>query len=320
MAIRVLLGFRLSDEELNQLFHVFQQFVENVFSLPVDLPFSGYRKGIRARETLQKSLEKAIQEKLQNAQGKDYADALDILIESGKEHGKALTMQELKDGTLELIFAAYATTASASTSLIMQLLKHPSVLEKLREELRGNGILHNGCVCEGALRVDTISSLHYLDCVIKELLRLFSPISGGYRTVLQTFELDGFQIPKGWSVLYSIRDTHDTAPVFKDIDVFDPDRFGQDRNEDKDGRFHYLPFGGGVRNCLGKHLAKLFLKILAIELASMNRFELATRTFPKIMPVPVVHPASELKVRFFGLDSNQNEILTETEAMLGATV
>ncbi|KAM4054113.1 cytochrome P450 26B1 [Anomaloglossus baeobatrachus] len=320
LAIRVLLGFRLSDEELNHLFQVFQQFVENVFSLPVDLPFSGYRRGIQARETLLKGLEKAIQEKLQNTQGKDYTDALDVLIESGKEHGNELTMQELKDATLELIFAAYATTASASTSLIMQLLKHPVVLEKLREELRGNGILHNGCVCEGALRVDTISSLHYLDCVIKELLRLFSPISGGYRTVLQTFELDGFQIPKGWSVMYSIRDTHDTAPVFKDVDVFDPDRFGQDRTEDKDGRFHYLPFGGGVRNCLGKQLAKLFLKTLAIELASMSRFELATRTFPKIMPVPVVHPAGELKVRFYGLDSNQNEIVTETEAMLGATV
>lgn len=95
-----------------------------------------------------------------------------------------------QDGTLELIFAAYATTASASTSLIMQLLKHPRVLEKLREELRSKGILHNGCICEGSLRLDNISSLHYLDCVIKEVLRLFTPISGGYRTVLQTFELD----------------------------------------------------------------------------------------------------------------------------------
>uniref|UniRef100_A0A8C5TA55 Cytochrome P450 26B1 n=1 Tax=Malurus cyaneus samueli TaxID=2593467 RepID=A0A8C5TA55_9PASS len=190
MAIRVLLGFRIPDEELGRLFEVYQQFVENVFSLPVDLPFSGYRRGIRARETLQKGLEKAIQEKLQNTQGKDYADALDILIESGKEHGKELTMQELKDGTLELIFAAYATTASASTSLIMQLLKHPRVLEKLREELRSKGILHNGCICEGSLRLDNINGLQYLDCVIKEVLRLFTPISGGYRTVLQTFELD----------------------------------------------------------------------------------------------------------------------------------
>ena len=97
----------------------------------------------------------------------------------------------MQDGTLELIFAAYATTASASTSLIMQLLKHPAVLERLREELRAQDLLHGGgCPCEGTLRLDTLSSLRYLDCVIKEVMRLFTPISGGYRTVLQTFELD----------------------------------------------------------------------------------------------------------------------------------
>lgn len=44
MAVRVLLGFRIPEEELSHLFEVFQQFVENVFSLPLDLPFSGYRK------------------------------------------------------------------------------------------------------------------------------------------------------------------------------------------------------------------------------------------------------------------------------------
>lgn len=73
----------------------------------------------------------------------------------------------------------------------MQLLKHPAVLEKLREELRAQGLLHGGgCPCEGTLRLDTLSSLRYLDCVIKEVMRLFTPVSGGYRTVLQTFELD----------------------------------------------------------------------------------------------------------------------------------
>lgn len=53
-------------------------------------------QGIRARQILQKGLEKAIREKLQCTQGKDYSDALDILIESSKEHGKEMTMQELK--------------------------------------------------------------------------------------------------------------------------------------------------------------------------------------------------------------------------------
>ncbi|XP_043919907.1 cytochrome P450 26B1 [Protopterus annectens] len=320
MSIRVLLGFCIADEEMNHMFKSFLQFIDSLFSLPIDMPLSGYRKGIQAREALQKGLEKAIQDKIQNSQGKDYTDALDVLIESSKEHGKEMSMQEVKDATLEFIFAAFATTASSSTSLIMQLLKHPAVLEKLRDELKSKGILHNGCLCEGVLNLETIMSLNYLDCVIKEVLRLFSPVSGGYRVALQTFELDGYQIPKGWSVLYSIRDTHDTAPVFKEVEKFDPDRFSQERCEDKDGRFHYLPFGGGVRTCLGKQLGKLFLKTLAIELASTSQFELATRTFPKVTTVPVVHPIDGLKVKFFGLDSNQNEIVTETDAILGSTV
>ncbi|XP_067895518.1 cytochrome P450 26B1-like isoform X2 [Heterodontus francisci] len=320
IAVRVLLGFRVSESELNLLSESFEQLVANLFSLPLDFPFSGYRKGMRARDNLHKYLEKAISEKLQCKQDKDYSDALDILIDSAREQGKELTMQELKESTVELIFAAFATTSSATTSLILQLLQHPVVLEKLQEELRNNGILHNGCKCEETPRMATVVHLKYLDCVIKEVLRLLPPVSGGYRTALQTFELDGCQIPKGWSVLYSIRDTHDTAPIFQNVEVFDPDRFGEDRHESKGDRFSYIPFGGGIRSCLGKELAKLILKVLAMELASSSRFELATRTFPRMLTVPVVHPVDGLKVKFSGLDSNQNEIDPETESMMGSTV
>uniref|UniRef100_A0A7N8WN17 Cytochrome P450 26B1 n=1 Tax=Mastacembelus armatus TaxID=205130 RepID=A0A7N8WN17_9TELE len=307
MAVRVLLGFRVSEEEMTLLFSTFQDFVDNLFSLPIDLPFSGYRKGIRARDTLQKGIEKAIREKPLCTQGKDYSDALDVLMESAKENGTELTMQELKESTIELIFAAFATTASASTSLIMQLLRHPPVLERLREELRARGLLHNGCLCpEGELRLDTISSLKYLECVIKEVLRLFTPVSGAYRTAMQTFELDLSQT----SDCQSVRTFPATTASI----------FFQERGEDKEGRFHYLPFGGGVRSCLGKQLATLFLRILAIELASTSRFELATRQFPRVITVPVVHPVDGLKVKFYGLDSNQNEIMAKSEELLGATV
>ncbi|CAL8383960.1 unnamed protein product [Arctogadus glacialis] len=323
MAVRVLLGFHVSEEEMRHLFSTFQDFVDNVFSLPIDLPFSGYRKGIRARDTLQKGIEKAIREKPLSTAAKDYSDALDILMQSAQENGTELSMQELKECTIELIFAAFATTASASTSLIMQLLKHPAVLERLREELRSHGLLHNGRLLpEGQLRLDSIANLKYLDCVIKEVLRLFTPVSGGYRTAMQTFELDGVQIPKGWSVMYSIRDTHDTSAVFKDVAAFDPDRFSAERGEDREGRFHYLPFGGGVRSCLGKQLATLFLRVLAVELAGTGRFELASRGFPRVVTVPVVHPVDGLKVKFYGLDSNQNEIavMAKTDELLGAAV
>lgn len=51
MAVRVLLGFSIPEEDLGHLFEVYQQFVDNVFSLPLDLPFSGYRRvSIRCRQ------------------------------------------------------------------------------------------------------------------------------------------------------------------------------------------------------------------------------------------------------------------------------
>ncbi|XP_010183114.1 PREDICTED: cytochrome P450 26C1-like, partial [Mesitornis unicolor] len=267
-----------------------------------------------------------------------------------------------------LIFAAFFTTASASTSLILLLLKHPAVIEKIRQELMSHELYQQweccpagpcpdtpatqsrdsekpflsptakdarkdqgqplgpteegfpqppapleatlpqssvcvgpqlralsgqSCHCPLDISLEKLSRLRYLDCVIKEVLRVLPPVSGGYRTALQTFELDGYQIPKGWSVMYSIRDTHETAAVYQTPPSgFDPDRFIAARTEAV-GRFHYIPCGGGARSCIGKELAQAILKLLAIELVSMARWELATPSYPAMQTVPIVHPIDD---------------------------
>lgn len=98
--------------------------------------------------------------------------------------------------------------------------------------------------------------------------------------------------------MYSIRDTHETAAVYQNPELFDPDRFGPERDEGKSGRFHYVPFGGGIRSCIGKELARVILKILAVELLRTADWRLATETFPKMQTVPVVHPVNGLHVYF----------------------
>ncbi|XP_014730933.1 PREDICTED: LOW QUALITY PROTEIN: cytochrome P450 26C1 [Sturnus vulgaris] len=378
---RILLGLRLEEKQFKDLAKTFEQLVENLFSLPLNIPFSGLRKGIKARDMLHKFMEKAIQEKLQRNNPEDDSDALDFIMNSAKEHGKEFTMQELKESAIELIFAAFFTTASASTSLILLLLKHPSVIEKIRQELMSHELyqqsqccpvgpcldtltiqsrdrekplshsmakdLHKdqsqppapveedslqpsallepsvprskpctgpqllapagqSCHCTSDISLEKLSRLRYLDCVIKEVLRVLPPVSGGYRTALQTFELDGYQIPKGWSVMYSIRDTHETAAVYQSApSSFDPDRFGAGRPEAA-GRFHYIPFGGGARSCIGKELAQAILKLLAIELVSTARWELATPGYPTMQTVPIVHPVDDgLQLYFHPLQSSQ---------------
>ncbi|XP_074855703.1 cytochrome P450 26C1 [Carettochelys insculpta] len=396
VAARALLGLSLEEKQLQGLAQTFEQLVENLFSLPLDLPFSGLRKGIKARDMLHEHMEKAIMEKLQRKNSAAHGDALDFLINSAKEHGKEFTMQELKESAIELIFAAFFTTASASTSLILLLLQHPSAIEKISQELAAHDLsrqcrcpspagsrkqpspiepwqeaprdrdppqpLPGGgtegrslprpplwkeptlsgttqgsigwstkehyatrgpeeaaqppgssaalagpmspgaeCACQPEINLEKLGRLRYLDCVIKEVLRVLPPVSGGYRTVLRTFELEGYQIPKGWSVMYSIRDTHETAAVYHSPpESFDPDRFDSARQEDSKGagRFHYIPFGGGVRSCIGQELAKAILKLLAIELVSTARWELATPGFPAMQTVPIVHPADGLQLFF----------------------
>lgn len=148
----------------------------------------------------------------------------------------------LQETAVELIFAAHSTTTSAATSLILQLLRHPAVVERLRSEIKTHGCFccHNcarrpgksehvdkqitaaqtetpekresrdpnpaGEGCDRRLKapqgcsspavqppymsMEKLARLPYLDCVIKEVLRFLPPVSGGYRTALQTFELD----------------------------------------------------------------------------------------------------------------------------------
>ncbi|KAK2530502.1 cytochrome P450 26C1 [Columba guinea] len=380
IAAQILLGLRLEEKQFKDLARTFEQLVENLFSLPLNIPFSGLRKGIKARDMLHEFMEKAIQEKLKRNNTEDHSDALDFIINSAKEHGKEFTMQELKESAIELIFAAFFTTASASTSLILLLLKHPSVTEKIRQELMSHELyqqceccparpcpdtltaqskdnekplLHptakdarkdqsqplgpreegspqlctppeptlpqsslctgpqlpalsgQSCHCPSGINLEKLSRLSYLDCVIKEVLRVLPPVSGGYRTALQTFELDGYQIPKGWSVMYSIRDTHETATVYQSpLSGFDPDRFSAAGTE-ATGRFHYIPFGGGARSCIGKELAQAILKLLAIELVSTARWELATPSYPTMQTVPIVHPVDDgLQLYFHPLQAN----------------
>uniref|UniRef100_A0A4W4H3U8 Cytochrome P450, family 26, subfamily C, polypeptide 1 n=1 Tax=Electrophorus electricus TaxID=8005 RepID=A0A4W4H3U8_ELEEL len=299
IAVRVLLGLHLEEPRIRYLSKIFEQLMSNLFSLPVDAPLSGLRKGKRARDILHSTMERIIEEKLAKQHSDEYCDAFDYMLSGAKESDYSLSMQELKEIAVELIFAAHSTTASASTSLILQLMRHPDVAERTRAELEAEGLVLDACGCaEVEDTLDKLNQLTYLDYVVKEMLRYLPPVSGGYRTVLQTFELNGYQIPKGWSVMYSIRDTHETAAAYQKPELFDPERFSAERDESKNSRFSYVPFGGGVRMCIGREFAVIVLKTLCVELLATVEWSLATETYPRMQTVPIVHPVNGLHVNF----------------------
>ncbi|KAM9817121.1 cytochrome P450 26A1 [Neosynchiropus ocellatus] len=300
IAMRILLGFEpeqiKTDEQ--ELVEAFEEMIKNLFSLPIDVPFSGLYRGLKARNFIHSKIEENIKKKLQetNKESK-HRDALQQLIDSSRKNGEPFSMQAIKESATELLFGGHETTASTATSLIMFLSLNPEVMDKLRQELMDKG--ENGMDLQG-LNIESLEQLKYTGCVIKETLRINPPVPGGFRVALKTFELNGYQIPKGWNVIYSICDTHEVADVFPNKEDFQPERFMTKPSSDS-SRFQYIPFGGGSRMCVGKEFAKVLLKIFLVEVATKCHCTLLNGP-PTMKTGPTVYPVDNLPTKFTSYD------------------
>ncbi|KAL3865139.1 hypothetical protein ACJMK2_006760 [Sinanodonta woodiana] len=288
---KVLAGFDIDEKECHRLETVFETFISGLFSLSVKIPLLGMRKALRARDELLHKIGECIQKKRESEDLAHASDALSYLMEV--DGPDKLSLTELQETCLELLFAGHETTASAASFLMMQLGKREDLKSRIKNELAENGV--HDSIHGNDLDFETISRLHTVKNVVKEVLRLSPPVGSGFRKVIQTFELEGFQIPKGWKVAYSIRDTHEMSHTFDSPDDFDPDHW----NSVVDDRYEFLPFGGGKRMCPGKELAMLFLKIFAIELSRCSTWTLQNET-TSFRSFPIPFPADDLPIKFLG--------------------
>ncbi|AOX02032.1 hypothetical protein BJP34_23675 [Moorena producens PAL-8-15-08-1] len=105
-------------------------------------------------------------------------------------------------------------------------------------------------------------------------------------------------IPQGWTVLCQITETHNNEEIYQYHQRFDPDRFSPERKEDKQKTFGYIPFGGGLRECLGREFAKLEMRIFAAQLLRDYDWTLLPDQDLKMVVMPTPHPRDGLKVKF----------------------
>ncbi len=122
-------------------------------------------------------------------------DALGLLIQAQDESGNSLSLEELKDQILLLLFAGHETLTSALASFCLLTAQHPEVIERLRAEQQQLSLT-------SPLTLDTLKQMSYLEQVIKEVMRLVPPVGGGFRKVIKSFEFGGYRIPQGWTIQY----------------------------------------------------------------------------------------------------------------------
>jgi cytochrome P450 family 135 len=160
-------------------------------------------------------------------------DVLSLLLRARDEDGASLTDAELRDELMTMLLAGHETTATGLAFAFDLLLRHPAVLARLREELRAG---------EDA----------YLDAVVTETLRLRPIIDANQRRLTQPRVVAGWELPAGVTVYPAIAVVHRRADLYPQPDAFRPERFLDGRVES----YAWLPFGGGIRRCIGAALAQ----------------------------------------------------------------
>jgi cytochrome P450 family 135 len=169
----------------------------------------------------------------------DRDDVLSILLQARDEQGRPMTDAELRDQLMTLLVAGHETTATSIAWAFDLLLHAPDKLARLRDEL-----------AEG--------SEEYLDAVIKETLRIRPVVPGVVRKLTEPLELRGYELPAGTRVAPNIYLTHMNPAVFEEPRRFLPERF-IDSGADT---YSWIPFGGGVRRCLGATFALYEMKVV----------------------------------------------------------
>jgi cytochrome P450 len=167
-------------------------------------------------------------------------DVLSMLVQARHEDGTAMGDTEIRDELMTLLVAGHETTATALAWAVERLARHPDAWARLQAD-----------------------GEPYADAVVKETLRLRPVLPVVVRLLKQDAEVAGFELPPGVTVAPCIWLLHRRADIYPEPTRFRPERF----LEQKPGTYTWIPFGGGVRRCLGAAFAELEMRIVLQAMA-----------------------------------------------------
>jgi cytochrome P450 len=174
-------------------------------------------------------------------------DVLSMMIGATHEDGSPMSDEEMRDELLTLLVAGHETTATSLSWAVERLVRHPEKLERLRAE-----------VVEGREE--------YLTATIQETLRLRPVISIVLRKLTEPVEIGGYELPAGVSVAPCVYLAHRNPEVYPEPERFRPERF----LDNPPGTYTWIPFGGGVRRCLGASFAQFEMAVVLRELVKRH--------------------------------------------------
>ncbi|XP_064405639.1 cytochrome P450 3A24-like isoform X2 [Halichondria panicea] len=215
-------------------------------------------------DTLHSIAKELVSQRRDNPNPQKYKDLLQLMIDATTEDQQRLTDEQIVTHSVIFLLAGYETTSTALAYVSYMLALNPTVQEKLQQEI--DNYFDNN---PEAPLYEAAQEIEYLEKVILETLRLYSPAGSLLRYCQKTTVINGVTFPKGVSVDVPIHLIHKDPQHWPNPEDFDPERFSPEEKS-KRPPLSYIPFGYGPRNCIGMRLALLEAKLALIHL--LRRF------------------------------------------------
>jgi cytochrome P450 len=199
-------------------------------------------------EAVNRQLYAVIRERRAAGPAAERHDVLSSLLEARDEAGRPLTDEELRDELVTLLLAGHETTASSLAWTFERLTRAPSAYDRLRELTRSGS--------EGDAAAYVAATLH-------EAMRVRPVVPIISRRVYRPWRLGSYVVAAGTQVAVNIIALHHRPDTYPEPEVFSPERF----LDHKPPAYSWIPFGGGIRRCLGASVAMAEQRIVLRAIA-----------------------------------------------------
>ena len=277
--------------EVGHALHVISDFYTEVLEKPIQPPewwpsprMFRFRKAVRNVDRIVTGM---IEDRRKS--GEDRGDLLSALLQAQDEDGGGMSDEQLRDECITLFLAGHETTSIALANTFYLLSEHPEIEARVHEEAAA--VLGNRRATS-----EDYQRLEYTERVIKESMRLYPPVYTIGRRLLEDFELGGYTIQKGVTLLFSQWVTHRRPECFTHPLRFDPDRWLPEPAK-AIHKYAYFPFGGGPRICIGNHFAMMEAVLVLATLIRQYRFEILPGQTLALKPSVTLRAATDLKMR-----------------------
>lgn len=224
-------------------------------------PFSPWGRLQRRLRRADELLYAEIARRRQESDLEERTDVLSLLLRARDEHDQPMTEIELRDELITMLAAGHETTATGLAFAFDLLLRHPQALSRLKQELAAGDDA-------------------YLEAVVAESLRLRPVIDAAERTLTKPRVVGDFELPAGIRVYPAIVLVHRREDLYPQADRFRPERFLDEGAES----YAWLPFGGGIRRCIGAALAQAEMaEVIRVVLSSVELRPLRPEPDPVVM-------------------------------------